>query len=93
MNTRPWCPLWPDIEVRLRQHQPNGSLPRAGSNGWIGPVHSPLREDRHPSFSVRADSATDPGAYKDQASGEHGSLANLARRLGLDPRKSRSCGR
>jgi hypothetical protein len=63
-------------------------MPRPGAEGWIGPVHSPLREDRNPSFSYRLDSETDPGAWTDHATGEHGSMADLAQRLGIDPRQT-----
>lgn len=80
---------WLLIEQTIAARQPSGRLPKANCRGWVGPIHSPLREDRHPSFSVRPDSETDPGAFKDHATGEHGSLAELARRLGIDPRQRR----
>lgn len=88
-----YAPLWPLVERRLAAAQPANRLPKPNGSGWLGPIHSPLREDRHPSFSVRPDSETDPGAYKDHATGEHGSLADLAHRLGLDPRQSQRNGR
>lgn len=84
-----WEPLWPLLEPEIRRRQPERfRWPRETADCWIGPLHSPLREDRHPSFSVRPDSATDPGAWKDHGTGEHGSIADLAGRLGIDPRQS-----
>ncbi len=85
-----WLPLYyPEVERRLLASQPDGfRFAPPNTTGWIGPIHSPLREDQHPSFSVRPDSPTDPGAWKDHATGEHGSMANLAGRLGVDPCKS-----
>jgi hypothetical protein len=44
--------------------------------------------DENPSFAVKPDSPTSPGAFKDFGTGETGSMAELARRLGIDPRVS-----
>ena len=86
-----WKPLWPLLEPLIREHQPERARwPRPNADGWIGPIHSLLREDARPSFSVKPDSETDPGAWKDHATGEHGSMADLARLLDLDPRQSHS---
>ena len=84
-TVRLYEPLWPQLEFTIAGKQPNRRLPKANEDGWIGPVHSPLREDKHPSFSVKADSEIDPGAWKDHATGEGGSIADLARRLGVLP--------
>ncbi|HOC43248.1 MAG TPA: hypothetical protein PKJ99_09595 [Thermoanaerobaculales bacterium] len=81
-----WQPLWPKVESVVRALQPEGfRWPRANARGWIGPIHSPLREDRNPSFSLKPDSAFEPGGWCDHATGERGSIADLVRRLGLDP--------
>jgi hypothetical protein len=87
-----YTPLWPLVEPVLLARQPARFRPprRPGADGWLGPWHSPLRADKHPSFSVKPDSATDPGAFLDRASGETGSMAELARQLGIDPRISRA---
>lgn len=74
---------WEEVESLLRQHQPNGRLPRPNDRGWIGPIHSPLRVDRHPSFSVLPDSANNRGAFVDHATGDRGSMADLSERLGI----------
>ena len=79
-----WRPLWPELEGLVRQRQPGGKLPRSNGEGWIGAIRSPLRDDGHPSFSVRPDSEVDPGAFVDHANGDSGSMADLARRLGLE---------
>ncbi|MFC1482292.1 toprim domain-containing protein [Myxococcota bacterium] len=83
-----WTPLWPHVAPRVDQAQPRGDLPAPNADGWIA-CHSPLREDRHPSFSIKPDSESDPGAWADHATGESGSIAELARRLGLDVRALR----
>lgn len=89
-KTRRWQPLWPDLEPRIQAAQPERfHWHPANGSGWIGPIHSPLRDDRNPSFSVRPDSETDPGAWLDHATSETGSMADLAQALGLDPRQSR----
>ena len=81
-----WKPLWPLIEGEVRTRQPEGfRWPRANSKGWIGPVHSPLRVDRHPSFSVRPDTGGEPGGWKGHATGDGGGLLELARQLGTLP--------
>ena len=90
MSAPQWVPLWDDVEPVIRARQPERfRWPRANGSGWVGPLHSPLREDGSPSFSVRPDSASDPGAWTDHATGESGSLADLAQRLGIDPKVSR----
>jgi putative DNA primase/helicase len=48
-------------------------------------LRSPLRDDGQPgSFAVLPDSEVDPGGFKDFANGDGGSVADLARRLGLE---------
>jgi putative DNA primase/helicase len=84
-NAKYWDPLWPKLEATITAKQPSGKLPRANQDGWIGTIHSPLREDKHASFSLKPDSETDPGAWKDHGTGEGGSMADLARRLGVLP--------
>ena len=84
MSSGRFTPLWPKVEPLIIAGQPNRQLPHANGEGWIGPLCSPLREDKHPSFSVKPDSETDPGAWKDHATGESGSMADLARRLGIE---------
>lgn len=81
---RAWHPLWPDLAARVAAAQPGGRLPKPNADGWLGPLRSPLRDDEHPSFSVKPDSETDPGAYVDHAIGDKGSMADLARCLGLE---------
>jgi hypothetical protein len=84
-----WQSIYPLLEPILREAQPSGfRWPRTNGDGWIAPIHSPLREDRNPSVAVRPDSVTDPGAWTDYATGNKGSIADLARRLGVDPRVS-----
>jgi AAA domain len=83
--TRSYQPLWPVIEPQIAATQPGGRLPTVNAQGWIEPIHSPLRADEHASFSVKPDSATDPGGWKDHTTGEHGSIAELARKLGVLP--------
>ena len=75
--------IWDQISDIVRNRQPKGQLPSPNHDGWIGPIHSPLREDRHPSFSVLPDTPSDPGAFKDHATSEGGSMADLARHLGV----------
>ena len=75
--------LWPDVEPLVVAHQPVGYRPPC-HNGWLL-YHSPLRQDEHPSFSVLPD-GDGPGGFKDYATGDSGSIADLARRLGIDPR-------
>jgi len=85
---REYQPLWPHVEAELEKRQP-GSWRGAhlSRDGWLDGYHSPLREDRVPSFSVLPDTPTTPGAFKDFG-GETGSIAELARLLGIDPRIS-----
>ena len=87
-----YTPLWPKVEPLIAVAQPQQRLPPPNASGWIANLRSPLRADAHAgSFSVRPDSPTDPGAWKDFSSNadeERGSIADLALRLGLDPRVS-----
>lgn len=88
MSAGSWKSLWPSIEPRIVAVQPNGRLPRPNKEGWIGPIFSPLRSEQNPSTSIKPDSATDPGAFIDHGSGDQGSIAEYARRLGIDPRQN-----
>jgi len=83
-----WTPLWPTLEADVAERQPKGKLPKPNGDGWIGPICSPLREDRNPSFSILPDSPNDPGAWVDHGTGERGSIADLAELLGVDPRQT-----
>src|SRR5687767_6036501 len=83
-----WAPLWPLVQPRIEAAQPKRTLPKPNKDGWIGPIFSPLRTEVHPSFSVLPDSPTEPGAYKDHATGEKGPMAKLAEQLRVDPRVS-----
>ena len=83
MRSERFTPLWPEVEPLIAARQLRGRMPRPNGNGWIGPLCSPLREDKNPSFSIKPDSETDSGAWKDHATGESGSMADLARRLGI----------
>jgi len=81
-------PLWPHVEAELDKRQPPGWRgAHLSKDGWLDGYHSPLREDRVPSFSVLPDTPTSPGAFKDFG-GETGSMAELARLLDIDPRIS-----
>ncbi len=84
-----FTPLWPHVEPLIAAAQPQQRMRSPNGSGWITDLRSPLRPDAHAgSFSVRPDSPTDPGAWKDfsiNAGEEKGSMADLARRLGLDP--------
>ena len=85
-------PLWPEVRVAIARISNTNAriLSRSCPPGhWIGGLNSPLREDRNPSFSVCPDSETNPGGFKDHATGEHGSMVDLARRLGFDPPRRR----
>jgi len=79
-----WRPLWPEVEPVLAARQAKRTLPKPNREGWIGAIRSPLRDDEEPSFSVKPDTEHDPGAWKDHATGESGSMADLARRLGVE---------
>ena len=85
MARHTFSPLWPQLESLVADRQPRRTLPRANKDGWIEPCHSPLREDKNPSFSVKPDSENDAGAWKDHATSEGGSMADLARKLGVRP--------
>ena len=79
-----YTPLWPEVERLIAAYQPGGRMPRPNAEGWIGAVRSPIRDgDTNPSFSVLPDSEANPGAFKDHGTGEHGSMADLARLLGV----------
>ncbi len=82
-----FTPLWPVVRPVVEAKQPERFHPRGNGDGWTL-WHSPLRPDRNPSFSIKPDAEDDPGAWLDHATGEQGSMAELARRLGLDPRIS-----
>jgi hypothetical protein len=88
-----WSPLWPHVEPLIVDAQRGKRLPPANSSGWIGPIRSPLREERNPSFSVKPDSETDPGGFTDHGTGDKGSLwASIPGCLShqsLHPRRSR----
>lgn len=90
IQTRTWTPLWPLVEPHIINAQPNGRMPKPNADGWIGNLRSPLHKDQHPSFSVKPDSPTDPGSFKDHATGDSGPISELARRLNIDPRQSAS---
>ena len=78
-------PLWPDLEQMVRNAQPpNFEFPKPESSGWIGPIHSPFRSDRRLSFHLRPDGPHDPGAWKDHATGERGTMKDLAERIGQE---------
>lgn len=88
MTARSFIPLWPVLEAVVLARQPTtwrGARPNA--DGWLTGFHSPLRDDDdHPSFAVKPDSETSPGAFKDFGTNDGGSMAELASRLGRDPR-------
>jgi putative DNA primase/helicase len=84
MSGHIFIPLWPELEPIIAARQPHRHMPRAGIDHWLGPLHSPLREDGNPSFSVKPDSETDPGGFIDHGTGDKGSIAELARRLGVE---------
>ena len=75
---------WRECEKRLAAAQPSGALPKPNQSGWIGPIHCPWREDRHPSLTVRPPDRGSRGGFKDQATGDKGSLVGLADRLGVE---------
>jgi hypothetical protein len=83
-----YVPLWPTLKPLFEAKQPRRTLPEPNGDGWIGPVCCPWRDDAHPSLSLRPDSETSPGAWRDHATGETGSMADAAQRLGVDPRIS-----
>src|SRR5690349_18016025 len=87
MNSPDFTPLWPQVEKVILARQPAGFHGPRRTGDWLT-FHSPLREDRHPSFSVKPDSDADPGAFKDHARDVAGSMAELARLLDIDPRIS-----
>ena len=79
-----YTPLWPEVERLIAARQPGGRMPRPNADGWIGAVRSPIRDgDTNPSFSVLPDSETNPGAFIDHATTDQGSMADLARLLGV----------
>ncbi len=82
-----FTPLWPSVRPVVEAKQPERYHARDSGDGWTL-WHSPLRPDRTPSFSIKPDTSDDPGAWKDHATGERGSMAELARQLGVDPRIS-----
>lgn len=86
--SRSFTPIWPSVEPHIIAAQPNSRMPRPNDDGWIGGLRSPLRKEKNPSFSVKPDTPTDPGAFMDHGSGENGSISKLAQLLGIDPRVS-----
>lgn len=82
-STEKWKPLWPYVEAKVMEAQPSGYKPK-WSNGRLI-CHSPLRPDKNPSFSILPDSETEPGCFRDFATGDTGSMAELARLLDVDP--------
>jgi len=82
-STTSYTDLWHRVKPLVEKAQHGRPLPRPNADGWIGPLHSPLREDKHPSFGVLPASATSAGGYRDYARDEHGSMVDLARRLGI----------
>ncbi len=80
-----YTPLWPLVKPLIAAVQPQQRMGPPNASGWITDLRSPLRPDAHAgSFSVRPDSPTDPGAWKDFSSNageEKGSMADLAQRL------------
>ncbi len=86
---RAWVPLRSEVEPAIAAVQPSGfQMPKASNDGWIGPVHSPIREEKNPSFSFKLDSGTEAGGWVDHGTGERGSIADLAKLLGIDPNRS-----
>ena len=86
-----FTPLWPQVCDRLAATSEANArrLAKPCPPGrWVGGLHSPLREDKNPSFSAIPDDVNDPGGWKDHATGDHGSMADLAERLSIDPRVS-----
>ena len=70
-----WRDYWPALEREIIEAQPRGKVPRVNGKGWVGPVHSPLREDHTASFSYRPPTYADPtGAWKDHGTGEASTL-------------------
>lgn len=74
---RLWDALRPTLQAK------HGSAIQARPGGWIN-IRSPLRsDDTSPSFGVTPD-IDGPGGWKDHGTGDHGSLSDLCRRLGID---------
>jgi len=80
--------LWPMLEPVIASKQPDRWSGPKENDGWLTGFHSPLRPDKHPSFAVKPDSENSPGAFKDFGTNDKGSIADLAKRLGVDPRVS-----
>ena len=65
---------------------------------WDGAVLGQMRGDRTPPgdgadpLSIWPDDENDPGGWKDHKTGEYGSVADLAKQLGIDPRVSAGSG-
>lgn len=83
-----YTPLWPTLEPLVAAKQPERWHGPTKNGEWLTNYHSPLREDKHPSFAIKPDATDSAGAFKDFATNDSGSLADLARRLGVDPRVS-----
>lgn len=75
--------VWGQLEPALMRANGGRPLPKPNGEGWIGSIRSPLRDDKHPSFSVVLPKEDDPGGWVDHGTGETGTLPELARRLGL----------
>jgi len=86
-RARDYVPLWPSVQRALEAAQPSTWRGARETSGWFGPFHCPWREDRHPSLYIKPDD-DGPGAWKDHGTDGNGSMADLAQRLGLDPRVS-----
>ncbi|MDP9379796.1 MAG: AAA family ATPase [Chloroflexota bacterium] len=84
MTNRPYEPVWELVRPHVERAQPRGTLPKPNAEGWIDGLHSPLRQDHNPSFSVMPDSESSPGGWRDFGTGEKGSMRDLARRLGIE---------
>jgi hypothetical protein len=77
-----YLPLAPLFEPILRGLQSGGVMEPLSAETWTtinAPYRSAGNPDRHPSLSVCADSATQPGGFKDHATGQSGSFADLIR--------------
>lgn len=67
-------------------HHPAAVITPLCINGWYGPYYDPNRSNALPSLWLRPRTATAADAYRDQQTGAHGSLTDLAVYLGVDPR-------
>ena len=75
------CQINPEqIRAWFESHIPNNGKPIRWS-GCDAVVHSPLREDKSPSFSINCEK----GSWHDLATGDKGGIVALAQRLNVDP--------